>query len=1337
MTSEYGPVGAEGPADAQGATSGPLWAQVAYQSTQPAPWFANMPSDLDAARASLQANYTPPPTYQTPDVAQFQNESPLTNVGRISQELFDPLSTAGVPSNTALLSDIGLPADQLPGPLQAGVNALRPSVFLGPEAIGRNALGQTASTAADEALPQNAPGLVRAGVDLAAFGAGAASPEIAGGLNALGDESVLNAATGPRETSSDVPLGSMRLPGRPNTFLPVNYGLEGGAPFSEEEMRAQQVHLNNEVQDNPDLTSAIAKIQDNIAIENQLRSAEGPVQGELKAGSARQAAGAAAARQSALSGNLSVKEAAQQALEGMTTGGNRQTFAPGANLTPEEDKALAHLLATSPPLRNKPLTYGNLTSALDTFLGGGTIQPEPLARLSDLLGVSLEEPPIGPRGSGQPASFPASFENNPLFDPDALYRQPDGNGGFVTGQTGLGETPPVTSTYAQQTANDARYAENITPTGAAQAIDPAGELRAPEVQPFEPGVQGSMMAPQALENGQYTRIDPETGNPISGGRVESTEPLGPRMTAAEAAELQTRTGAAQAIDPARINAAGNFPNTPGATRTSGGYQPDMFGARGVAPEESTGQVPTNRGATAPEIPGIPQPKQPSLLSQWFQQIKSNPWKTAVDTSRTAQTTLDWAGPGRLGPQVAMVYPKAYANSLAELGRTTLARDPEGVIQASWDAHDSSPVMQRTNATTSTAFTPTSEGGFGLKGAETDPYTNKPSAGGGTGLITNQRAQVLQNWLQVLRPKMLEAEITNRIVAAGKDAIEGDKLFDPATGEDGTAGQRALIQKIAYDPKTRADIGRAVNLASGTSQWRIGGDLSNIFLNFPNWLAAQAEILQKGGFGIAKTAANLIPGVDIPISSTEQVAARATSRLAALGTIATVAFNAAQGVSPTDPRASRNGVPMVVLTPALTSVLNNTPGVGAAKFAPNTQFDAYGPLGEFMQRVAGLGVSAKEGFAGQFTKNSGVGGAAEGAANAAMSWGRGLLNWPSSTILDTATGQTAFGQKPTLQNEAPLPFNVSGLVGEDNRSPGVEALSTAGFRFHEPSPSAALDNALRANTKFGVPYASLNPSQRAQALVDPDIAPLIQAKDAHTSQLATPAAQSLAYEQVARDRIEGAAQDLKSGKTSTGQPFGPQDFRATLQDAESKLATQRDVVYATAKAQPGKDPVLDGYYAILDKTDPVTQKPDYDALDAYVASLNPDQQKYLDKNTGLAFSDIPEVKQYRQDVKEITQSGYWDISDKAATAYAQQLGLSGVTDRATMLAGIERMAKIDTQGNPNAAPLVINQLLRPYNRIVGAEHTALLAKRADIAKLLTLWGYSASARGVAAAGAATP
>jgi len=627
-----------------------------------------------------------------------------------------------------------------------------------------------------------------------------------------------------------------------------------------------------------------------------------------------------------------------------------------------------------------------------------------------------------------------------------------------------------------------------------------------------------------------------------------------------------------------------------------------------------------------------------------------------NTARPMETLFDVAGPGRLAPTLALYAPDLYAKSLGDTGAAFIAKDPVALIQKSWDSVNAIPELAKRGVSTDTMF---DRDIFGLAGAKYNPYTGAKEAGGGLGLFAKlpqgQRAQFLNNFYQFFRPQQVASEVLTRLetgelpdtfslIAPGKDVPLGDVAW--------TNYEKSLAQA--------ADIGRGVNLVSGHASFRIFGEESGLILNFGNWLSARAEIIARGLVGMGQGVANQIPGVTAEASFTNQMARTAMGRLAAMGTILTATLNYANGVSPKDPRALRNHVPQLVINPT---------GGRAPKipgFADNTQWDLYGPVGEFIQHTVGVAAAGVKGAAST-TGNAAqkAGGAIAGSAGELGYWGRGQLSWTFGTIADAFKGTDMVGKPTTLKGELPIPFAAQGLTGNDTRSIGTQIGGQLGGRMHEPTATTQLDQIARGTTytdaqgkqQTGTGFFSLPKSAQDQILTEhPDLAQ--QQTQERLSRPTTPTGIGEGFKQQAQALLTTADQYLANHQDAKGQPFTGDNWRTQYHQIESNLYQQRQGVYANAGTRPGKDPVLDAYYkTIADNTDALGN-PDWNAVDAYVEALPKSQRDYIDGNTGLSVSS-PTVKQYRSDMKQMDDTGWFTMREDAWNAlkqqYPQQLG----------------------------------------------------------------------------------
>ncbi len=179
------------------------------------------------------------------------------------------------------------------------------------------------------------------------------------------------------------------------------------------------------------------------------------------------------------------------------------------------------------------------------------------------------------------------------------------------------------------------------------------------------------------------------------------------------------------------------------------------------------------------------------------------------------------------------------------------------------------------------------------------------------------------------------------------------------------------------------------------------------------------------------------------------------------------------------------------------------------------------------------------------------------------------------------------------------------------------------------------------------------------------------------------------------------------------------------------------MYANAGSIPGKDPVLDGFYKVMDGATDDTGRVDWDKVDGYKAALPQAQQDYLDRNTGLTFKGIPEVAEYKADVKRIADSGYWDIADAEAQKAAQHFGFAGVQTEKELTNAVRNKILTDLGDSPQtraSLPMFESKLLNPYYSAISQSHALFLRDHQNLVPLFLKWGYGAPTKTLAQFGA---
>ncbi len=384
-------------------------------------------------------------------------------------------------------------------------------------------------------------------------------------------------------------------------------------------------------------------------------------------------------------------------------------------------------------------------------------------------------------------------------------------------------------------------------------------------------------------------------------------------------------------------------------------------------------------------------------SRWRTLFHEGPVSTLNNTLRTGHVLLDLATFGRLGPQVALLKPGEYSTAMKAAAKGIVqGRQP---VKDAWAAID-------TESAASGGVLPTladwRKAGLSLHTPSTGLLGHIPGV--------RNLANSYQNFLDVLRPQIANEELRNRLVS-GK--------LQPG------------------DPNALSQVAKGTNLLTGSSSLRMGKE-ANLLLEFPNWVAAQGEMIVK-----AFTSGH-IDG---------QMARASLTRLIGVGTLVTYGVNAINEGDPNPIKAitahTRNGIPQLLI-----------PGT-------NVQVDMYGPLGELISKTLGIG-------------KGGVKDGPGGALAAAGDTYRGFASPVAKIGADLLTKSTVAGERVSTPEEQmldiinnALPFATTEIAHAADHVPGVDVpdklkgtrsqlattLGSAGIRVHEPSViNRALDSA---------------------------------------------------------------------------------------------------------------------------------------------------------------------------------------------------------------------------------------------------------------------------------------
>lgn len=283
---------------------------------------------------------------------------------------------------------------------------------------------------------------------------------------------------------------------------------------------------------------------------------------------------------------------------------------------------------------------------------------------------------------------------------------------------------------------------------------------------------------------------------------------------------------------------------------------------------------------------------------------------------------------------------------------------------------------------------------------------------------------------------------------------------------------------------------------------------------------------------------------------------------------------------------------------------------------------------------------------------------------------------------------------------------------------------------QAQPTSALDVAARQ--QFGSRFRDLEPGQKDALLkAHPDLQKQRIERGSPEQQAA------YAFTQEARSAVAAAGRYLEQGHDDAGHPFSAVEYRKAITEQQTALRYQKQGVYANAGTSAGKDPILDSYFSALDAATNDAGQVDFNALDQWhaendgkaVAGKSSDTWgAYVERNTGLSFKGDKTYDAYKGDLKAIAQSGYWQSGDDLARQFGGALDLKGVRSRSDLENAITRLVLDSVGDSPEsrfAAPMIVRELMSPYDDMASTLRLGLLVDHPDVAAKLERWGYGLS------------
>jgi hypothetical protein len=206
----------------------------------------------------------------------------------------------------------------------------------------------------------------------------------------------------------------------------------------------------------------------------------------------------------------------------------------------------------------------------------------------------------------------------------------------------------------------------------------------------------------------------------------------------------------------------------------------------------------------------------------------------------------------------------------------------------------------------------------------------------------------------------------------------------------------------------------------------------------------------------------------------------------------------------------------------------------------------------------------------------------------------------------------------------------------------------------------------------------------------------------------------------------AEQNASDSMATTGGIRDMKTWRDDYYQRRDKLVGAREVLWGDMKEEAPTGPVEEWFREIT-KNKGLDGKVNWDAVDRWTQSLPEDARAAIDGYESQALT--PTVAEYKKAANRIGDSGYWKIGDDRATAYARNMGLTGVTSMEGLRQAVWQK-KFDEyvaagQGFWAArerADTYADKKLRRLNALVTRQRQVWRRRNTKLAGELAYWGF---------------
>lgn len=284
--------------------------------------------------------------------------------------------------------------------------------------------------------------------------------------------------------------------------------------------------------------------------------------------------------------------------------------------------------------------------------------------------------------------------------------------------------------------------------------------------------------------------------------------------------------------------------------------------------------------------------------------------------------------------------------------------------------------------------------------------------------------------------------------------------------------------------------------------------------------------------------------------------------------------------------------------------------------------------------------------------------------AAETWAKLFISssGPAPQIIERAAG---FGYQPgsgykfgdlnegvgpgqRILNMLPLPPIFQSYINEGlnpKDDPLQFGLESAGVPNYGESAYGALD---RASTGAGLgDFKDLTPSQQQEV------------KDANPDLVQRQSEESVAeggkYGTYEAERQRVAAEQAADDAAFQQGTLSPDRWIENLRRRQVELAAVGNVTFGDGEREV--DTPRDAYFAAIDAATLPNGEPNWEAVDEWYAAQTPEDQAYIDENTGLGGT--PQVREYNAARKQLDATAYYEMRNTAwndlRAQYPEQLG----------------------------------------------------------------------------------